>query len=332
MSDRAEWGGRVTRLNPPDNLAQDIDSGWQLLRSAASLTEQLVAAGCRTSFALDDTGRLHERPALEAELMWDPSDGWSSLLPAADPRHDPLQLYLPLCSAHAGQPITVGHLGQSLDGFIATASGESCSVTGPANILHLHRLRALCDVVIVGACTAEADNPRLTTRLVTGDNPLRVVLDPRRRLDGSQILFRDGAATTLRVSLRNGAAPPASESGMQELVVGGSAAQLDLRELLQQLWARGCRRIFIEGGGITVSRFLQADLLDRLQVAVAPLVIGSGRPALRLPATAALADCLRPAARVFRMGADILYDCSLRDVASAADARRASPPSLVRLM
>jgi diaminohydroxyphosphoribosylaminopyrimidine deaminase / 5-amino-6-(5-phosphoribosylamino)uracil reductase len=322
----------MSLATPPDNLAQDIDSGWQLLRSAAALTDKLAGAGRRASFALDAAGRIHERPAREAELTWEPANGWSSLLPVDDPRNDLLQLYLPLCNAHAGQPITVGHLGQSLDGFIATATGDSCSVTGPANILHLHRLRALCDAVIVGACTVAADNPRLTTRLVTGDNPLRVVLDPRRRLDDSQTLFRDGAAPTLRVSLRNGVAPPAAKAGLQELVVGGSAAQLDLRELLQQLRARGCRRIFIEGGGITVSRFLQAGLLDRLQVAVAPLVIGSGRPALRLPATAAMADCLRLAARVFRLGDDILYDCPLRKTADAADARTAPPLSLVRVM
>jgi riboflavin-specific deaminase-like protein len=248
-----------------------------------------------------------------------------------DPRHDLLQLYLPLCSAHAGQPVTVGHLGQSLDGFIATATGDSCFVTGPANILHLHRLRAICDAVIVGACTVVADNPRLTTRLASGDNPLRVVLDPRRRLDGTQTLFRDGAAPTLRVSLRSDLAPLAGEAGLQELVVGGSATELDLRDLLQQLWARGCRRVLVEGGGITVSRFLQSGLLDRLQLAVAPLLIGSGRPALCLPGTATLADCLRIAPRVFRMGDDILYDCPLRDAAVAAESRAAPSLALVRV-
>jgi riboflavin-specific deaminase-like protein len=309
-----------------------MDSGWQLLRTAATLAEQLIARGHPASFALDDAGRMRERTAAGAELRWDPTDGWTTLLPADDPRYNLLQLYLPVCNAHLGQPITVGHLGQSLDGFIATATGESCSVTGPANILHLHRMRALSDAVIVGACTALADNPRLTTRLVTGDNPLRVVLDPRRRLDGSQTLFRDGAAPALRVSLRDAGAPTANDSDLQELAVGGSAAQLDLREVLQALWARGCRRIFVEGGGITVSRFLQAGMLDRLQVAVAPLVIGSGRPALRVPATTALADCLRLAARVYRMGDDILYDCPMRNPANVADALTAAKPTLVRIL
>ena len=72
-------------------------------------------------------------------------------LPADDPRAAILDLYLPICSATAERPITVGHLGQSLDGFIATHAGESRCVTGQENIVHLHRLRALCDAVVVGA-------------------------------------------------------------------------------------------------------------------------------------------------------------------------------------
>ncbi len=80
-----------------------------------------------------------------AVLRWSPPSGWESLLPSDDPQRDLLELYLPICSATTDRPITVGHLGQSLDGFIATSSGDSYSVTGPENILHLHRLRALCD-------------------------------------------------------------------------------------------------------------------------------------------------------------------------------------------
>ena len=67
---------------------------------------------------------------------------------------------------HHERPITVGHLGQSLDGFIATHAGESQYVTGEENILHMHRMRALCDAIVVGAGTVAADDPQLTTRLV----------------------------------------------------------------------------------------------------------------------------------------------------------------------
>ena len=84
--------------------------------------------------------------------------------------------------------------------------------------------------------------------------------------------------------------------------------------LLQLLRARGCYRIFVEGGGVTVSMFLQANLLDRLQMAIAPLIIGNGRPAIRLPAREALSECRRPRYRVFRMGGDVFFDCDLRDL------------------
>ncbi len=86
------------------------------------------------------------------------------------------------------------------------------------------------------------------------------------------------------------------------------------------LRARGCARLFVEGGGVTVSAFLAAGLLDRVQVAVAPMFIGGGRPAFRLPAANLLRDVARPAYRVFRMGGDVLFDCDLRGAAGDAHA------------
>ncbi len=89
---------------------------------------------------------------------------------------------------------------------------------------------------------------------------------------------------------------------------------MDAAGVLALLRSRGCHRVFVEGGGVTVSMFLEADLLDRLQVAIAPLIIGSGRPAIRLPAREALSECRRPQYRVFRMGGDVFFDCDLRDL------------------
>ena len=87
--------------------------------------------------------------------------------------------------------------------------------------------------------------------------------------------------------------------------------------LLRLLQARGCSRVFIEGGGVTVSAFLEAGLLDRLHLAVAPVIIGGGRPAIRLRPPAELRHCPRPAYRVYRMGGDVLFDCDLRASATA---------------
>jgi riboflavin-specific deaminase-like protein len=221
----------------------------------------------------------------------------------------------------AAIPVTVAHLGQSLDGFIATRSGDSRFVTGRANLVHLHRMRSLCDAVVVGAGTVAFDDPQLTTRLVPGPNPLRVVIDPQRTLGAHYRLFTDGAAPTLvacglsRLGKRApgpGIPGGTMRHGRAELLgVGETGTGLDLAALLAALRLRGLARIFIEGGGQTVSSFLTAGLVDRLQIAVAPFLIGDGRPAIRLPPPAQLGDCARPARRVYRMGEDILFDFDL---------------------
>lgn len=233
--------------------------------------------------------------------------GWEVSLEADDARRPWLELYLPVCNGGRDRPFVLGHLGQSLDGFIATPTGDSSFVTGQENIRHLHRLRALCDAVIVGAGTVHHDDPQLTTRLVEGPNPARIVLDPRRRLRDDHRLFTDGAARSLRV-VASGCGAPRDD----EIPIPASGGRLDLAALVRALQELGYRRLFVEGGGETVSSFLEAGLLDRLHIAIAPLLIGTGRPAIRLAAHARLGDCLRPPARVFRMGQDVLYDLDLR--------------------
>jgi riboflavin-specific deaminase-like protein len=248
-----------------------------------------------------------------ALLLWRPQAGWEALLPADDVRKALIDLYLPVCSATDARPITVGHLGQSLDGFIATHSGESRWVTGPENMLHMHRLRALCDAVVVGAGTVAADDPQLTTRLVEGPNPLRVVLDPARRLTPNHRVFTDDTTETLYVCAKSLTTPGERHFGRAMVTALPDRADggVDVGELMRLLRARGCARVFVEGGGVTVSMFLEANLLDRLHVTVAPLLIGDGRPAIRLPPRAALGDCHRPRYRVFRMGGDVLFDLEI---------------------
>jgi diaminohydroxyphosphoribosylaminopyrimidine deaminase/5-amino-6-(5-phosphoribosylamino)uracil reductase len=226
-----------------------------------------------------------------------------------------LELYLPLCKARAGRPLTLAHLGQSLDGYIATATGDSYYVTGPDNVRHLHRLRALAAVIVVGAATVARDDPQLTVRHVEGPNPVRVVLDPTARLDARHRVFADGVAPTFVVHAEGvDAAPPGNA---QILRVPVETGRLRLDVLLERLHERGWWSVFVEGGGETVSRFLEAGLLDRLHLAIAPLVTGAGRPGLSLPARDRIAECLRPMHRVFTMGDDVLFDCDLRAAAPA---------------
>ena len=238
-----------------------------------------------------------------------------------------LDLYAPLATAGPARPLTVAHLGQSLDGHIATASGDSYYITGQDNVVHLHRLRALCAAVVVGAGTVARDDPQLTVRHVEGTSPVRVVLDPRGRLDGRYRVFTDSSVPTLVVHAADLNVPaPGCAEVVRVPVVSG---RLRLDVLLGELRARSLWSVFVEGGGVTVSSFVEAGLLDRLHVAVAPLITGRGCPGLTLAARDKIAECLRPRHRAFAMGDDVLFDCDLR---KAAAPRAAPSDALARIV
>jgi len=317
VSDRANAStGAAHGAAPPDaspNARTDAWA-WRLVLAAAAARTDLSSAP-PGAYTLDEHGLRAVAPdAPEAVLGWLPDRGWVLLLDVDHPQYALIDLYLPMCNATPDRPITVGHLGQSLDGFIATHAGESQYVTGEENLRHMHRMRALCDAIVVGAGTVAADDPQLTTRHVPGPSPLRVIFDPSRRLDPHYRVFSDDAASTIYVCAHSLCRPGETHVGLASIVgvpdEGGIVAAAQVLRLLRD---RGCYRVFIEGGGVTVSMFLEAGLLDHLQMAIAPLIIGNGRPAIRLQQPpAALGDCHRPHYRVYRMGGDVLFDCQLR--------------------
>jgi diaminohydroxyphosphoribosylaminopyrimidine deaminase/5-amino-6-(5-phosphoribosylamino)uracil reductase len=320
---------RSETLSQQTGVSREIDEAWSVVLDAAGHADRLARHHEHAALALGADGRLTrvEAEHPQAVIAWRPHVGFELLLPPDDPRRAMIDLYLPICSATHDHPITVGHLGQSLDGFIATHSGESQYVTGEENILHLHRMRALCDAVVVGAGTVAADDPQLTTRHVSGPSPLRVVLDPTRRLAEHYKVFTDDSAVTLYVCAKSLARPGETHVGHATLVgLDEGPEGIDAGAVLRELRARGCQRIFVEGGGVTVSMFLEANLLDRLQIAIAPLLIGDGRPAIRLPPRTALSDCHRPRYRVFRMGTDVLFDCEIGPDGNSAAQPDPQPP------
>jgi riboflavin-specific deaminase-like protein len=231
--------------------------------------------------------------------------------PDGDIPSDFLALYRPLCEPARHGTRVLAHLGQSIDGYIATATGDSSYVNDQENIRHLHRLRALHDAVIVGARTIAADNPRLTTRLVPGPSPSRVVLDPQLRLPATARVFSDDAAATF-VVVAEGASRATRHGSARIIYVPARDGRLDLAQVSARLAAHGLRKLFIEGGGTTVSHYFDAGLLDRLQIAIAPVLIGRGQPGLRLAPNHSMQDCPRLPRRIFAMGQDLLFDCDLR--------------------
>ncbi len=224
-----------------------------------------------------------------------------------------IDLFLPLLLPPR---LTIGQMGQSLDGQIATAGGHSHYVTGEADLDRLHRLRALVDAVVVGSGTVAADDPRLTVRRVEGPDPVRVILDPEGRLPQDRKVFTDRRAPTLLLHRPGVTGPPLPgiervEVPFPALPGGGEEPGFDPGAILELLHARGHRRVLVEGGGVTVSRFLRAGQLDRVHLTVAPLLIGRGRPGLSPHPAPSLDQALRPRSRTFPLGEDVLFDLDL---------------------
>jgi diaminohydroxyphosphoribosylaminopyrimidine deaminase/5-amino-6-(5-phosphoribosylamino)uracil reductase len=216
--------------------------------------------------------------------------------------------------AHRGPgAFVIAQLGQSLDGRIATPTGESRWINRDAALDHLHRLRAHVDAVMVGVGTVLADNPQLNVRRVEGRHPARVVIDPKGRLPAGMACM--AACETRRIIVR-GAPGPLAGPGVEEIVLPGNAAGIAPEAILQALVARGLTRILVEGGANTISRFIDAGCIDRLHVLVAPLIIGSGKTGLDLAPIDRLAGALRPKTTVTVLSdGDVLFDCDLRTAA-----------------
>ena len=241
-------------------------------------------------------------------------DSWATvpelLRSGAVPLPSPWEaVFGPLRAGKADDIVVVGQLGQSLDGRVAAPTGHSHYINGPAGLAHLHRLRALVDAVVIGIGTALADDPQLTVRRVSGPQPVRVVIDPSGRLPGSaRLLANDGVR---RIVLSASGVWPPLPQGIEIARLPKSDGQIAPSAILAALAERGLRRILIEGGADTVSRFLAAGCLDRLHVIVAPIVLGSGRAGLALPPIERADQALRASMHVHRLDDEVLLDCDL---------------------
>jgi riboflavin-specific deaminase-like protein len=253
-----------------------------------------------------------EARAWHALLAWR-QDGVPPPLAAAQPAARGgaamFALYAPLLDMPRDRPLAVAHLAQSLDGRIATTSGASRWLSGEEDLLHTHRLRALVDAVIVGARTVLHDDPQLTVRHCPGEHPVRVVIDPERRLPQRHRVFRDDTAPTLLIAADDRAEPGERHGAAEIVPLPRAGDAIDPRAIRTALAARGLYRLLIEGGGITISRFLTARAIDRLQLTIAPVLLGSGRPSVLLPEIAEPCLGLRPRIRRVALGEDMLFEC-----------------------
>lgn len=273
-------------------------------------SEDIIGAAAAWQMILD---LRHGRniDMIKASITIAADGGWQSYHQISEEARQLFDIYLPLVSRGAEQSLVLAQMGQSLDGRIATSSGSNECINGPAGLIHLHRLRALVDAVVVGAGTAIADDPLLTVRHVAGESPVRVVIDPAGRVPRSIRLFNDPQARTLQLCARSADSVSATEVPSLAAESTGCSAS----GVLDLLATMGYRRVLVEGGGTTVSRFLQAGVLDRIHLCVAPMILGSGKPAFSLAEITSIDSAVRARTRRFSLDQDTLFDLELRPVA-----------------
>ena len=226
--------------------------------------------------------------------------------------------------ARTKRPFVTVKAGMTLDGQIATLTGESRWITSPASRREVHRLRAQADAVLVGIGTVLNDNPDLTARrgpslrALTARQPLRVVVDSRLRISPSaKILSQQKVAPTLVVT--TGAAAPSKRrileaQGVEVLIMPTSQRQVRLPALLERLGQRGILHLLVEGGSELNGAFLNAKLANEVRLYLAPMLLGGAQSIGMIGGTGPrrLKQAIRlRTLRIRRIGADVVVEGEL---------------------
>ena len=217
-----------------------------------------------------------------------------------------MESYLQIIFNKSKYPYIFGHLAQTLDGYIATESGESRYISSIDNLEHLHMLRAISDVILVGSNTVKFDNPKLTTRLVKGPNPMRVVIDKNDTIKNSCNLLknRDGkgfkiVSDKLKPNSKNIFSLPLKKD------------EFRITDIISLLESLGNKIIFIEGGGNIISHFYRKKFLNRLHLCISPILIGRGINSFIIDKDVKINEAKIRKIVYIKMGKDILCNIKL---------------------
>ena len=215
-------------------------------------------------------------------------------------------LYMPIIFNGGNNPYLIAHIAQTLDGYIATKSGESKYISSPQNLEHIHMLRAISDVIIVGTHTVKLDNPMLTTRLVKGLSPMRLIFDKKNMLNNNYNVFSnsdDNGYKIISDKIKN------YNNNIFTLPLHRN--KFNLNDIIYLLKKLNKKIVYIEGGGSTMSDFYNNKLLHKIHLCISPIIIGQGRSSFVLPKIKSLKNIKDNKIKYFKMGKDILCDISL---------------------
>jgi riboflavin-specific deaminase-like protein len=222
---------------------------------------------------------------------------------------------------------------QTLDGRIATRTGESQWISSADSLVYAHELRASHDAILVGAGTVLQDNPRLTVRLVEGRNPRRVVVDSLLRTPlATKLLDPPTEALFAATAAANPDRRAALEAlGAEVLVVPAQPdGRVALHALLVALAARGVRSVLVEGGAAIITALLRDRLAHRLVVCVAPKVLGQGVEGVGDLGISRLGEALTfRDARFWPCGADMLFEGDVEGAQTPAFPAPRTAPSVL---
>jgi diaminohydroxyphosphoribosylaminopyrimidine deaminase/5-amino-6-(5-phosphoribosylamino)uracil reductase len=180
-----------------------------------------------------------------------------------------------------GFPFVTVKFAQTLDGRIASASGDSRWISSEPSLELAHRLRSLHDSVMVGIGTILADNPSLTVRRVRGRSPVRLVLDGKLRIPlGAEVLKGQNVSPTMVITTPRAGKKKLSslkDKGIEVLTIReNETGEVDLKGLLFYLGRRNISSILVEGGSEVITSFFREGLVDRVVAIIAPKVMGRG--------------------------------------------------------
>jgi 3,4-dihydroxy 2-butanone 4-phosphate synthase/GTP cyclohydrolase II len=222
------------------------------------------------------------------------------------------------------RPYVVVKYAQTLDGRIATSTGDARWISGEPERRASHALRAACDAVLVGVGTVLRDDPQLTVRLVPGASPIRIVLDSRLRIPDRARVLDEEAATTIVTTEASSSRRRAElrRRGVSLVVVPAGSGGVDLGVAMHALLRQGIRSLLVEGGARVITSFLASRLADRLVVGIAPLVLGEGTQAVHDLGITEVASSIRIEHRVVHVaGDDVLIAGDLASGSFSEEAR-----------